>query len=62
MRISRFIAVSIAAPFLALSCAKPDETDTQLVERAGAPLFSGMSAYHRVIDTKDAGAQRYFGA
>jgi hypothetical protein len=60
MRISRFVAVSIASPFLALACGKPAETDAQLATRAGAPLFSGMGAYHRVIDTKDAGAQRYF--
>jgi len=60
MRLSRFIAVSIAVPFLALSCARPAETDAQLIERADAPLFSGMGAYHRAIDTKDAGAQRYF--
>jgi tetratricopeptide (TPR) repeat protein len=60
MRISRFVAVSIAIPFLALACGKPAETDAQLATRAGAPLFSGMGAYHRVIDTKDAGAQRYF--
>ncbi len=60
MRVARIIAASIIVPFLALSCAKPAETDAQLVERAGAPLFSGMGAYHRVIDTKDPGAQRYF--
>ena len=41
------------------ACAKP-ETDAQLAARAGAPLFKGMGDYHRVIDTKDPGAQRYF--
>src|SRR5690606_16669842 len=45
---------------LTLSCAKPAETDAQLATRAGAPLFEGMGAYHRVIDTNDPGAQRYF--
>ncbi|HEY7798536.1 MAG TPA: tetratricopeptide repeat protein [Hyphomonadaceae bacterium] len=60
MRISRLVAISLAIPFLAISCAKPAETDAQLATRAGAPLFSGMSAYHRAIDTKDPGAQRYF--
>ncbi|HEX5008037.1 MAG TPA: tetratricopeptide repeat protein [Hyphomonadaceae bacterium] len=60
MGVSRLIAVSIVVPLLALSCAKPAETDAQLATRAGAPLFAGMGEYHRVVDTKDPGAQRYF--
>lgn len=36
------------------------ESDTELVARAGAPLFSGMGPYHREITTSDPGAQRYF--
>lgn len=60
MRISRFAFAFILAPLLAVACAKAPETDTELVARAGAPLFRGMGEFHRVIDTKDAGAQRYF--
>jgi tetratricopeptide (TPR) repeat protein len=60
MRTFGLIPVAIAVPFLALSCSKPADTDAQLAARAGAPLFKGMGEYHRVIDTKDAGAQRYF--
>src|SRR5690606_28417964 len=60
MRVSHLIVLSIAASTLTLSCAKPAETDAQLATRAGAPLFEGMGAYHRVIDTNDPGAQRYF--
>ncbi len=59
MRISRF-AVLAFIPLFAVSCSKTPETDAQLVARAGAPLFEGMGDYHRVIDTKDPGAQRYF--
>ena len=51
-------------PLIALAvvaaCTRAPETDAELVKRAGAPLFSGMGEYHRVIDTKDPGAQRYF--
>ncbi|HEV7690676.1 MAG TPA: hypothetical protein VGO52_07640 [Hyphomonadaceae bacterium] len=50
------IAFAIVA---ACTAAKP-ETDAELVKRAGAPLFAGMGEYHRVIDTKDPAAQRYF--
>ena len=42
------------------ACSQKPETDAELVARAGAPLFNGMGDFHRVIDTKDAGAQRYF--
>jgi tetratricopeptide (TPR) repeat protein len=34
--------------------------ETALIKRAGAPLFKGMGDYHRVITTRDPGAQRYF--
>ena len=60
MRIRHFFAICIAAPLLSVSCARPTETDAQLAARAEAPLFTGMGEYHRVIDTRDAGAQRYF--
>jgi len=59
MRVSRF-AVLAFIPLFAVSCSKTPETDAQLVARAGAPLFEGMGDYHRVIETKDPGAQRYF--
>jgi len=39
------------------SSASPAET---LVQRAGAPLFDGMSDYHMPITTADPDAQRYF--
>mgnify|MGYP003461582850 FL=1 len=59
MRISRF-AVLAFIPLFAIACSKTSETDAELAARAGAPLFKGMGDYHRVIDTKDPGAQRYF--
>jgi tetratricopeptide (TPR) repeat protein len=59
MRISRF-AVLAFIPLFAIACSKTPETDAELAARAGAPLFKGMGDYHRVIDTKDPGAQRYF--
>src|SRR5262245_49513389 len=58
MRLVGLIAVSLAT--LLAACAKKPETDADLVARAGAPLFAGMGDYHRTIDTKDRGAQRYF--
>lgn len=58
-----FLAVGIAA------CAPLDvsndapmapDSDRAIVERGGAPLFSGMGTYHRPISTRDPAAQRYF--
>jgi tetratricopeptide (TPR) repeat protein len=60
MRVSHLIAVSALIPILAVACTKIPETDAQLAARAGAPLFKGMGEYHRVIETKDPGAQKYF--
>ncbi len=57
MRLSSLLLVPLVA--MAACSAKP-ETDAALAKRAGAPLFTGMGEFHRVIDTKDAGAQRYF--
>ncbi len=59
MRFAR-LAVSAVIPFLIVACAKAPETDAELVARAGAPLFTGMGDFHRVITTSDPGAQRYF--
>jgi tetratricopeptide (TPR) repeat protein len=59
MRSAGFLLVPVIAFFAACS-ATPPETDAELATRAGAPLFSGMGEFHRAIDTKDAGAQRYF--
>lgn len=59
MCISRFAALAFI-PLFAIACSKTPETDAELATRAGAPLFKGMGDYHRVIDTKDPGAQRYF--
>jgi len=59
MHISRLAAAFILVPLL-VACSKAPETDAALAIRAGAPLFKGMGEFHRVIDTKDAGAQRYF--
>jgi tetratricopeptide (TPR) repeat protein len=50
----------VAVVGLIAACSPKAETDAELVARAGAPLFTGMGQFHRVIDTKDAGAQRYF--
>jgi tetratricopeptide (TPR) repeat protein len=70
MRISGLIALGGLA--VLIGCSDPDtpgasgagsqavESDAALVERAGAPLFSGMGPYHRDITTSDPGAQRYF--
>jgi tetratricopeptide (TPR) repeat protein len=60
MRLARLAAFSFIVPFIAISCTKAPETDAQLAARAGAPLFEGMGDYHRVIDTKEPVAQRYF--
>ncbi len=59
MRFSRIALLSIAALVVA-ACGRPAETDAELTARAEAPLFKGMGDYHRVIDTDDPGAQRYF--
>ena len=48
------VLVSLAA------CSPKVETDAELATRAGAPLFEGMGAFHRGIDTKHPAAQRYF--
>jgi tetratricopeptide (TPR) repeat protein len=53
-------AVSLIALVVVAACTAKLETDAELVKRAGAPLFSGMGDFHRVIDTEDKGAQRYF--
>ena len=58
MRATRFLLIPVIA--LAAACSQKPETDAELVARAGAPLFKGMGEFHRVIDTKDPGAQRYF--
>jgi hypothetical protein len=50
----------IAFAIVAACTAAKSETDAELVKRAGAPLFSGIGEFHRVIDTKDPGARRYF--
>src|SRR5262245_9617867 len=60
MRISRLAAAIILGPLLVVACSKAPETDSELAVRAGAPLFKDMGEFHRVIDSKDAGAQRYF--
>lgn len=59
MRPISFIAAAVLLTCLA-ACAPRGETDAALAARAGAPLFTGMGEFHRPIDTKDAGAQRYF--
>ncbi|HEY0930695.1 MAG TPA: tetratricopeptide repeat protein [Gemmatimonas sp.] len=58
MRRAPLAAVSLLACLAA--CTPKPESDADLVARGGAPVFQGMGAFHRVIDTKDAGAQRYF--
>jgi tetratricopeptide (TPR) repeat protein len=37
-----------------------DESSQTLAQRAGAPLFTGMGAFHMPITTRDNDAQRYF--
>mgnify|MGYP001171412764 CR=1 FL=1 len=54
------LLVPVAIALLACSPKPQPETDSDLVAHAGAPLFKGMGEYHRTIDTKDPGAQRYF--
>jgi len=58
MRAYIFLVVPVIA--LLAACAQKHETEADLIARAGAPLFEGMGDYHRVIDTKNPGAQRYF--
>ena len=57
MRLVSLLLVPLVA---IVACSQKPETDAELAKRAGAPLFAGMGEFHRVIDTKDAGAQRYF--
>jgi tetratricopeptide (TPR) repeat protein len=40
--------------------AVPDDASQTLAQRAGAPLFTGMGAFHMPITTSDTDAQRYF--
>lgn len=40
--------------------AGPADDKSELVARAGAPLFDGMGDHHHPITTTDAGAQKYF--
>src|ERR1043165_8004315 len=55
------LAMACCAVLIIAACSPANpETDADLVKRAGAPLFKGMGEFHRVITTKDAGAQRYF--
>jgi len=58
MRAARILLVPIV--LWSAACSQNPETDAELAVRAGAPLFNGMGELHRAIDTKDAGAQRYF--
>lgn len=68
-RLCRFAAAVVAALALA-GCTPPDAPDqpeptaaadlSELVARAGAPLFEGMGNHHHPITTSDPGAQRYF--
>lgn len=53
MRRATLAAVSLLAGLAA--CTPKVESDAELVARAGAPLFKGMEAFHRTIDTKDPG-------
>ena len=57
-RLVPVVLVSVIA--FATACSPKVETKAELVARAGAPLFEGMGDFHRVIDTKDPGAQQYF--
>lgn len=56
----RFASLLLVPVLAFAACTQKPETDAELVKRAGAPLFEGMGEYHRAINTKDAGAQRYF--
>ena len=40
--------------------AVPDDDSQTLAQRAGAPLFTGMGAFHMPITTSDTDAQRFF--
>lgn len=40
--------------------ARPADDTSELVARAGAPLFDGMGDHHHPITTTDTGAQKYF--
>jgi tetratricopeptide (TPR) repeat protein len=60
MRLARLVLVSLFAGIAVLACAQKPETEAELIARAGAPLFKGMGEFHRPIETKSPGAQRYF--
>jgi len=58
MRYVRHLLIPVLVSLAA--CSPKVETDAELATRAGAPLFEGMGAFHRGVDTKDPAAQRYF--
>ncbi len=58
MRYVRHVLIPVLVSLAA--CSPKVETDAELATRAGAPLFEGMGAFHRGIETKDPAAQRYF--
>jgi tetratricopeptide (TPR) repeat protein len=72
MKLLQVTTITIcAAALLAAGCSQeaaeaptaaqpPAESRTELVARAGAPLFEGMGVHHHPITTADPGAQLYF--
>jgi tetratricopeptide (TPR) repeat protein len=72
MKLPQVTTIAIyAAALLAAGCSQetaeapaaaqsPAESRTELVARAGAPLFEGMGSHHHPITTADPGAQLYF--
>jgi tetratricopeptide (TPR) repeat protein len=71
MKINHLLALMAAMSVgLAGACSRdappePDASDvsdgkSELVARAGAPLFDGMGSHHHPITTKDPDAQKYF--
>jgi tetratricopeptide (TPR) repeat protein len=72
MKLLQVTTIAIyAAALLAAGCSQeaaeaptaaqpPAESRTELVARAGAPLFEGMGVHHHPITTADPGAQLYF--
>lgn len=69
-RICRFTAAVAVTALAVAACTPPDAPSqpestatpepSDLVARAGAPLFEGMGNHHHAITTDDPGAQRYF--
>lgn len=60
MKFSTLLACVVVTCLAGCATQEISESDADIAERAGAPLFEGMGSFHRPISTSSAAAQRYF--